>query len=101
MSEPIRFAWTATGMRPSETQHGATRYISEHEYDRIVAALRKDAERYHFLKRKCIVQNAPTREGPAFQELRFKGKMFHDWRYALDHISLDDAIDDAIARGNP
>ena len=29
-------------MRPSETQFGATRYINEHEHDRVVAALRAD-----------------------------------------------------------
>ena len=37
--QPIRYAWAAMGMRPSETDFGPTRYVSEHEFDRITRVL--------------------------------------------------------------
>lgn len=32
-SAVVRYMWTATGLRPSDTQHGAARYINERDYD--------------------------------------------------------------------
>lgn len=41
MTGPIRYAWSPHGMRQSETNFGPTRYINEHEHDRVVGIVRE------------------------------------------------------------
>ena len=33
MSDVTRYMWTATGLRPSEIEHGPVRFIRETDYD--------------------------------------------------------------------
>jgi len=54
-----------------------------------------DAEKYQYLKANCIKEIPGDRDGPGYKELRFHGRMFPDWKFAIDHLGLDKAIEDA------
>lgn len=58
-----------------------------------VERLQEIAARYQYLKDNCIQDVPATSEGPAYKRLIFTGPIYHDWRFALDHIGLDAAID--------
>ena len=58
-----------------------------------------DAERYQWLKNHCIKDVPDDRDGPGYKHLEFSGRMFPDWKFAIDHLGLDEAINDAIKRG--
>lgn len=59
-----------------------------------------DAERYQWLKTHCIKDVRGDRDGPGYKHLEFKGRMFSsDGKFAVDHLGLDEAINDAIKRG--
>lgn len=55
-----------------------------------------DSKRYQYLKNHCIKKIPGDREGPSYTVLEFKGAMTKDWKYDLDHMDLDAAIDKAI-----
>lgn len=63
-----------------------------------VERLRKDAERYLYLKGNCIKMVRASMDGPAYSKLEFTGEMYPDWRFALNHVGLDAAIDAAITK---
>ncbi len=56
----------------------------------------KDHKRYQYLKNNCIKKISGDREGPSYTVLVFKGSMTKDWKYDLDHMDLDAAIDKAM-----
>ena len=39
MSDVTRYMWTATGLRPSEIEHGPVRFIRETDYDALRATV--------------------------------------------------------------
>ena len=50
MSDVTRYMWTATGLRPSEIEHGPVRFIRETDYDALRATVeRLEAERQTFI----------------------------------------------------
>ena len=57
-----------------------------------------DAEKYQWLKANCIMDIPADREGPQFKQLVFQGKCYPDWKFAIDHVGLDQAIEDEAAR---
>lgn len=59
----------------------------------------EDAQRYQWLKQNCIVKVDGCGGGPSHTKLQFLGRMWPDWRFDLDHIGLDEAIDAAM-KGN-
>ena len=61
----------------------------------------KDAERYRWLRENCIKTVPADRDGPDYKELQFHGAIQKDWRFALDHMSLDAAVDAALANEPP
>lgn len=63
-----------------------------------LAAAQKDAERYRWLKANCIKENPASRDGPSYKELSFVGEMYSDWKFAIDHVGLDAAIDAAAEK---
>ena len=44
MSDVTRYMWTATGLRPSEIEHGPVRFIRETDYDALRAQLDEERE---------------------------------------------------------
>ena len=41
MSDVTRYMWTATGLRPSEIEHGTVRFIRETDYDALRAIVKR------------------------------------------------------------
>ena len=59
-------------------------------------ALLRDAARYRWLRTNCISDVQESMNGPGHKQLMFIGKIYPDWRFAIDHIGLDAAIDAAM-----
>jgi len=58
----------------------------------------EDHKRYQYLKNNCIKKITSDREGPSYTILIFKGTMTKDWKYDLDYMDLDAAIDKAMSK---